>query len=456
MRRRLLSTTLAVLAAALLAFAVPLAVAVRGQLTDQALDELQGQVTQIATFVEEQARTCAEARLILTIATQAQLDVALFDVRGDLLFAAGRSRPTGTPPDVLEAIEGRVGRARLDDRLAVAVPVSSEVCRVPLVLHAATGDEALDAAVRRSWLGIAGVGVGVLLLAAAAAWLLGIRLARPLEALAASARRLGDGDFSTRSPRSGLPEPDEIAEALDTTADRLGRTVARGAAFTADASHQLRTPLTALRLHLESLAAAGVEPAAVRDALGEADRLDATIRELVALTRLDGPADDLDLVALVQDRSAAWVRRAEAAGRRLEVETIAAPPVAARPAAIGQALEVLVDNALRHGRGVVTVRVTPTLPAIEGAGGARVCVADEGSGPAPGTVEEPPAEDRRAGARRHGGDGAHEVVPLQGGRGLVLARSLVSGEGGRLVTERFDAGWRACLVLPGGRSGAEV
>lgn len=446
--------TLAVLAAALLAFAVPLAIAVRGQLTDQALDELQGNLTQTATFVEEQARTCSEARLILTIAAQSGVDVALFDVRGQLLFAAGRSRPSEVPAGVGAAIAGRIGRSHAGQRLGVAVPLSSDACRAPLVLHGSIPDESLDGAVRRSWLGIGGVGLGVLLFAAATAWLLGTRLARPMEALAASARRLGDGDFSTRAPRSGLPEPDEIADALDATADRLGRAVARGAAFTADASHQLRTPLTALRLHLESLEASGADPDAVAHALAEADRLDATIRELVSLTRLEGPARDLDLSTLVRDRSAAWSQRAEAVGRRLEVEVLAAPTVAARPAAVAQALEVLVDNALRHGRGTVTIRVTPTLPTAEGSTGARVCVADEGPGPAAGAVVEPPSEDR--GTRPPDGAGTQGEVPLHGGRGLVLARSLVAGEGGRLVLERHDGGWRACVVLPGGRTGADA
>lgn len=434
MRRRLLVVTLAVIAAALLAFAVPLGVAVRGQLLDRALDELAREASQVATFVEDQARTCPEARLWLAVASRSGLDVALFDRTGRLLFAAGARPSVG--PDVAEAARGEIGRHHDGERLAVSVPLASQVCGVPLVLSASRPATELDASVTRSWLAIAGVGAGVLAAAAVATRAVGARLARPLEDLAVSARRLGDGDFSTRAPRSGLPEPDQIAEALDATADRLGRAVARGSAFTADASHQLRTPLTALRVHLEGLQAAGADRVTVDAALDEADRLERTIAELVSLTRLDAPADDLELARLVTERGEAWADRAAAAGRDLAVEVERTARVRARRAAVSQAVDVLVDNAIAHGRGRVTVRLATGSAA--GATVARICVEDEGPGPDADSLPAPSTRDR----------GASVDLPLRGGRGLPLARSLVEGEGGRLVLGATAEGWRACLVLP--------
>lgn len=445
MRQVLLRSTLGLLVAALLLFAVPLGIAVRGLLVDRALDQLQAELQQVAAFVEQRARTCGEVQLWLTAAAQGGADVTLFGRGGEVLFAAGRARPA--PPDdaVVAAWAGRPGRALVDGRLSAAVTLSSGVCGRQLLVRATAPDDDLTGSVRRAWLAIAGVGAAVLVLAFAATRLQGRRLAAPFEELARSAARLGDGDFTARAPRTGLPEADAIAEALDTTADRLGRTVQRGAAFTADASHQLRTPLTALRLHLETLAAGGADPGAVEAALAEAGRLEATVDELVELTRLDAATRHVDLGALVSERAEVWRARAAALGRELHVERLPVPRLPVRAAAVGQALEVLLDNAMEHGRGRVTIRIAPTLPAgdepqdggPDGRGGIRICVLDEGPGIEPERALQPGSRDRGAAA------------PVQGGRGLVLARSLVEGEGGRLLLERTDAGGtRACLVLP--------
>ncbi|MFP4234617.1 MAG: sensor histidine kinase, partial [Nitriliruptoraceae bacterium] len=219
------------------------------------------------------------------------------------------------------------------------------------------------------------------------------------------------------------------------TADRLGRAAQRGAAFTADASHQLRTPLTALQLHLDALAAQGVAPETLAAAQAEADRLDATIGELVALTRPEADVEEVDIGALVADRVEAWRLRAEAAGRELRVEQAVTPRLQVRAAAVGQALQVLLDNALAHGQGPIEVRVTPTVPSAD-LRGVQVCVVDRGPGFDATAVLRPTSRDRGA-------------VPVHGGRGLALARSLVEAEGGRLLLDPSPQGTRACLVLPG-------
>ncbi len=434
MRRRLLGAIVAVVAAALLLFAVPLGTAVRGVLIDRALDGLEGQVQQVATFIEVRARTCGELQLWLTAAAERELDVAVFERDGSLRFAAGRAAPAAAGPEVGTALEGRTGRSRSEGRLSVAVPLSTRVCGGPLVLRGSTSDAPLSAEVRNSLLGLGAVAAAVLLVAVGAALWTGRRLSGPFEALAGSARALGHGDFTARAPRSGLPEADQIAAALDTTASRLGRAAQRGAAFTADASHQLRTPLTALQLHLDVLAGEGADPDTVAAAQGEADRLDATIDELVALTRVEAAPDEVDIAQLVEERVDAWRLRAQASGRALTVERAPTPPLRVRAAAVGQALQVLLDNALAHGRGPIRVRVTPTAPGTD-LRGVQVCVLDRGPGFDPDEVLAPAGRDRGAG-------------PVRGGRGLALARSLVEAEGGRLLLDASAEGTRACLVLP--------
>ncbi|MBW3621183.1 MAG: HAMP domain-containing histidine kinase [Actinobacteria bacterium] len=441
MRRRILLATLAVIAAALLAFAVPLGVAVRSLLTDRALDSVSSEVEAIALYVEREARTCGEVELFLGALARSELDLSLHGTDGRVLATEPGHRPA-LDAAVAIAARGGSGRAVGDATLAAAVPLESRVCGPAMILRGERPTTELAGSVRGAWVAIAAVGAGVLALAAVAMWWQGRRLVAPLEDLAGSARRLGDGDFTSRAPRSGLEEPDAIADALDLTAERLGRALQRGSAFAADASHQLRTPLTALRLHLESLE--GADPDALAAALAEADRLEATVDELVALTGLDAPEREVDLGALVTGRVDAWRELAAADGRRVELDVAPTPPLRVRPAAVGQALQVLLDNALAHGAGTVTVQVRATGGDRGEGPGVRICVLDEGSGAGPA------AAPARAGADRGGGP-----LPVRGGRGLVLARSLIEAEGGRLTIgpaapHRTDhPGTRACLVLRG-------
>src|SRR5262249_45568435 len=152
--------------------------------------------------------------------------------------------------------------------------------------------------------------------------LLARHLTRPVQRLRDAAVRLGEGDFTATAPESGLPELDAVASALSTTGQRLGALVERERAFSADASHQLRTPLASLRLAIESEL---VQPRAdsslaLRDALTDVDRLEATLTHLLALAR-DKPTDrrPIDLRLLVDAIDSTWRRRLAPLGRPLRV-----------------------------------------------------------------------------------------------------------------------------------------
>lgn len=425
-----------VVALTLLLFAVPLGLVVRSQVVASGLAGFAGTMEQSATLIDERSRTCAEVQVTLTALAREDVQVTVFDRSGAARFVQRGALVEGqvtVVPDVVErAVAGATGSAMVDGDLIVAVPLSTTVCGERLVLQGIADGTDLTGRVRSAWL-LLGLAVVVALAAGAAvAAAAGRRFARPLEALADSARELGDGDFTTRAPRSGMSEADAIAEALDQTAARLGRAVARGTAFAADASHQLRTPLTALRLHLEEAKAAGADPEALDAALNEADRLGATITELVELTHLDADVREVDLSALVAQRAEAWAARGEQLGRTVEVITPAGARCTVRPTAVAQALEVLVDNALQHGRGRVEVRVTPPVPeAAEDA--VRLRVTDQGDG-----IPDAALRDRSD----RGG------LPVHGGRGLPLARDLVEAEGGRLVLGTDGGGTSATIVLP--------
>jgi signal transduction histidine kinase len=419
-RRRLVVAAVALVLATVTAFALPLGIAMSRLLESRALDGLQGTVEWLALVLDGTARTCGELQLRVA---QVAPDAAEVTVVGtDLLVVAttAATTPLRLGEEVADVTTGRVGRHVGDGRLAVATLLTTTVCGRPLVLHASTPDVELRRAQVVAWSSILAVAAVVALVAAGVGARLARRLARPLEALTDAATRLGEGDFSVRAPRSGLEEADAIGAALDGTAQRLGRAVERSASFTADASHQLRTPLTALRLHLESLAGVGADPEVLAAALTEADRLEATIADLTALTRLDAAEVAVDLGTLVAEHTASWRLAAGGSGREIRTQLAPVPEVLVRPAAIGQAVEVLVDNALRHGRGTVTVRVGPARP-DEPAGVVRLSVEDEG---AARSLERP------------------------GGRGLPLARALVAGEGGQLTVTSGADGTTATIVLP--------
>jgi signal transduction histidine kinase len=329
---------------------------------------------------------------------------------------------------------------RAGGRVTVGAPVRGEVTRVrsgtsqsaTVVAEAPASDA--SGRVVREWLLIAALALGGVAAATALAYVQARRLARPLESLASTSARLGEGDFSTRAGRFAIPEVDALAHVLDVSAERIARLVGREREFSANASHQLRTPLTALRLRLEGLARAGDgNGAEIEAALAQVDRLDGTIGQLLAYAReaSAGDATEIDLAGLARRHAETWEVLFRRAGRALAVDAPAeaggAVRVTASPAAVGQVLDVLLDNALRHGGG-------RTLVTVAGDGRrALVAVEDEG----PGVPAEAAERIFDRGASDAGGSGI----------GLHLAQVLTAAEGGRLVLAR-NAPPRFELSLP--------
>ena len=425
MRRRITVTVLGVAFAAVVVFALPLAIGVGRLYRDEDVLRLEREAQRAVAAVPESFQATADP--VELPEAPDDITTAVYDLAGRRVVGTG---PTEGGSLVTRAAHGDVVDGSTGDELVVAAPVYDEET-VVAVVRAAQPAGVADQGVDRARALMAGLALLVVGGAGVAGLFLARRLARPVEALTTAATRLGDGDFTAVAPRSGVRELDDAAEALDRTATRLGEALERERRFSADASHQLRTPLTRLRLALESI---GVDRAVDRDemiaeALEHADRLEATIEELMALARDMHPDQAVtDLHATFDELVEQWHDRFARLGRRFELRADPEARLAPiSPTALHHALDVVVTNALDHGAGRVTVTAAPVA-----GGGVAIDVSDEGPG-----FADPDAALARRGPEAVG----HGI-------GLALAASLVDAEGGRLVIARGGPAPTVRIILP--------
>src|SRR3954452_3129324 len=394
MRRRLILSTALIALAAVIVLGVPLALVDAARLRQDSTGRLEREADAVAGAIDdrlEHGRPASAARLRAFIPATHRVTVK----------ARGGRQIASRPP-----IEGEVLRAHAGAALGGSV-----------IAEAPMGE--LEHRVHRAWLLIAALSLGGVLIAVALAALQARRLARPLEAIARRSAQLGDGDFSVRARHFRVPEIDAIAQGLDSSAGRIAQLVAREREFSANVSHQLRTPLTALRLRIEE--AGGAADGRGREdelgaALGEVDRLEATIADLLAHARQASAGNQIpvNLGAVVHEHAARWGPVFSRSRRPFEVAADKNVLVSASRGTVGQILDVLLDNALRHGSGAVRVGVTANGRT------ASVTVADAG----PGISDEVSDQIFERGDSSGGGPGI----------GLHLARALAQADNGSLRT----------------------
>ena len=412
MTRRIFLTIVATTALAVALFGVPMAIVVNRRVHDDAVIELQRAAFDRAAAVSPSALDRGQVELP---SSESAIDVGIYDRNGVKVAGAG---PATADEIVAAATKGGIHDGVVGSERVIAVPLPGQGGAAGIVRAAEPRSEVRDRELM-TWLVMAGVGVLAVAVAAGAGALLARRLTRPVRRLREASVRLGEGDFTVVAPPSGVAELDDVGGALTATARRLGATIERERTFAADASHQLRTPLASLRLALENeLASPRADPRlALREALTDVDRLDATVTNLLALAREPRPSRNTVAVSeLVEGAESRWRHVLAANGRALEVDVKAGTaPVVVSAAAVSTVLDVLLDNALHHGAGVVTISGGPAPR-----DGVVLIVSDEGEVTLPdGTL----FATRAADGRHHG-------------IGLALARSLAEAEGLRLLVAR--------------------
>jgi signal transduction histidine kinase len=413
MRRRLINSTLAVVLVVITVFGVSLVIVETRTIEESAHESVRSDAARLVSVVE--SRLVAEES-VTAASMRSQVPQDRY-VRIEL---------PGRPPIELgeRPGEGAIeGRASEPGRVAVTVQqdddrVREEVGRTLAIILA------------------------VALLAVIAAVLLAVRQARrvaaPLTDLAETAERLGSGDPRPRHRRYGVPELDRVADVLDASAERIARMLTAERRLAADASHQLRTPLTALSMRLEEIVAAAdsVDPADSADSAGTSPATDrtaaSTIREeaLIGLAQVErltdvvqrlltnsrdprsGSAVGFDLDEVVKQQIEEWRPAYRKAGRAIVRSGRQGLRAVGTPGAVAQVLATLIENALMHGDGAVALRtrIAGNQVVVE--------VTDEG-----------PGVDPELGARvfERTVSGRNST-----GLGLAVARDLAEADGGRL------------------------
>ncbi len=407
MTRRIARAIVGVTAVVLVMLGLPLAIAVERAVESAEIVKLQ--VASAAAIGEVELPVSAQQLESLDGDADKPPPFAVYSPDGVKVHGEG---PAQADDVVRTAMQERRVVTLSANRLIVAAPIFGKDERLEGAVWLSRSRHELNQRTRTVW----GVLIAAGLLAIGVSWLLARRVARqlaaPIEALAKRADNLVHGTDHDEMPRTGVQEIDQLGDALHASSVRGAEALARERQFSADVSHQLRTPLSAIRLKLETAHAGRETDALAKNLLADLDRVDATVGRLLALARDATPiVEPIELSPIVEQTLNRWREPLGRAGRTIEGRLGADAVVTASANSVGQVLDVLIDNALRYGAGSVTLttRVLSSAVAID--------VADAGQ-------LSPSMTEAQLFARREG---------TGQGIGLSIARSLAEADNGRLV-----------------------
>ena len=447
MTRRLVLSYLAITLLVLAVLEIPLAVFYGQREEERLIADAERDAVVLASFYEDVLESGApiDPAPVEEYAARTGARIIVVDTAGISVLDSGADpdRDFSTRPEV-ETAQSRIrsaGIRRSDtldtDILFVAVPVASGgtvhgVLRLTLDAH-----EVVER-VQRFWVGLLAISVVVLLAVAGIGLAIARWVTRPLRQLQESAKRYAEGDLTpTPIGDDAPPEVRELGDAMNTMARRLDELIGAQRAFVSDASHQLRTPLTALRLRLENLETELDDEADVAEiaaSIDEIQRLSELVHDLLQLARAEQapPTTVVDAATVASDRVETWTAVAEEQDVTIRFQGPAAPVhVAAVAGAIEQFLDNTLDNALHASPPGTTITVQ-----LERSGDrTSIIVSDQGRG-----LDD--EQKAKALERFWRGDATTPGTGL----GLAIAQKLVEACGGTLELEDAPGGGLAVVV----------
>jgi len=414
MIRQLIVSYVLLVAIALTAFTVPVAFTLTAQLRGDTEQSVQREAKTMALLLGDGDATSRAAldRMVVAYARETP-------GKAQVLPASQAKTATHWGDGALEVTEPAKDNGRTVGAVRITYPTSDLTRRLWQI-----------------WGFRAILAVGVLAVAAAIGAVVARRLTRPLRQLNDMASKFSDGDLTARSPVEGPQETQTLARTLNQAGERLDTLIASQRIFVADASHQLRTPLTALRLSLDNIAD-GVDDEFVQEdveqATAEVVRMSRLVNGLLVLARAEAKvtaAEPLSLSDIVRERLSVWRPAADERGVTIALggsDVDGRPLVLTSPGHLDQVLDNVLSNALEVSPdgGTITVRIEPRADEVV------LSVADEG----PGMSD---AEKSRAFDRFWRGQG---LTGRSGsGLGLAVVKQLVTDDGGTVALQDVPGG----------------
>jgi signal transduction histidine kinase len=440
-----------VLVLAVVALEVPLAASVADRIDAEVRSQARGEADIVAASLDDllgRGDRRARDQLVDVAATNVRGRVIVVDAQGDLL-ADSEGTPPGRAyagrPEIAVALTGnpdqRERRSETLDAnlLLTTIPIIAERRTIGAV-RVSQAVDAVDRAVWRSVAGLILIGLLVIGLGLLAGSVVAGQIARPMRRLDAAARRVAEGDLATRAEVEGSAEQRSLAGTFNAMTTRLERLVRSQRDFVADASHQLRTPVTGLRLRVEAARADTRDPVVAEEldaALTELDRLTHIIEELLELSEAgerSAAGERIALGELAARAAQRWSGLAAEKGQQLRPALGPGTAAWLSRADADRILDALVENAIKYSPPGTEIEVASLADGIE--------VRDRGPGLTAGEEEQVFERFHRGGAGRRGG-------ARGSGLGLPIARELARTWGGDVTLRpRSGGGTIAGLALP--------